>query len=179
MVARVIIAIVCLTGSLGFSQDIQESIPWSADYRLSWKDFKGPIPLEALAAATTASGISYEYSGNMMFNEVKIDFVVTAFFYPQESWYKPDICDDNTLSHEQLHFDIAELFARRMRKKLSNATFSSNVKEEVRNIYQETLKELSDLQERYDWETDYSRNREVQLRWNQQIAEALELMGSD
>jgi len=60
-----------------------------------------------------------------------------------------------------------------MRKRLTETSFSDNVKAEIRSIYKETLKELSDFQDRYDWETSFSRNREQQLRWNAQIAEAL------
>lgn len=177
MVARCLLAFFFLVPWLGIAQELQESIAWSPKHRLAWSDFKGSIPPNAVAAATTASGISYEYSAQLLFNEVEIDFEVTAYFYPTESWYKPAVCDSIVLGHEQLHFDITELFARRMRKKLQSATFSSNLKEEVRNIYDQTLKELSDLQERYDWETDFSRNHEEQTRWNQQIAEALALMG--
>ena len=36
------------------------------------------------------------------------------------------------------------------------------------------LKELQECQERYDWETNFSRNREKQLEWNLKIAEALQ-----
>lgn len=157
-----------------FSQQIQESYAWDSTTKLTWKNFKGAIPLDADAAATTASGISYKYAANLLHHEVKIDAEVTAFFYPNESWYKPNECDDYILEHEQLHFDIAELFARKMRIRLNNTSFSDNVKAEIRNIYNEILQELSDLQEQYDLETNFSRNRDAQLRWNAQIFEALE-----
>ena len=98
---------------------------------------------------------------------------MNAYFYPNESWYKPDICDDFILGHEQLHFDISELFARKMRRKLRRTSFSDNVKAEIRKIYKDILKELKDYQELYDWETDFSRNREKQLEWNKKITEAL------
>lgn len=156
-----------------YGQNIQESIPWSKEFRLSWDYFKGPIPPDAVAAATTASGISYEYSANLMFNEVTLDFKVDAFFYPQESWYKPAVCDSITLNHEQLHFDIAELHARKMRKQLKETSFSDNVKAEVREIYQNVLQELASYQDRYDWETDFSRNHKAQLRWKKKIETAL------
>ena len=162
-------------GFSGWGQDIDESILWSAERRLTWADFKGKIPPAADPAATTASGISYKYSANLIHHEVHLDFEVSAFFYPNESWYKPEICDDLTLSHEQLHFDIAELFARKMREKLSRTSFSDNVKAEIREIYQNTLEDLKKYQERYDWETNFSRNREKQLEWNKKIAEALKL----
>jgi len=149
-------------------------MPWEASRKLTWDDFKGPIPPDATSAATTASGIAYQYSANHMHHEIKLDFEVTAFFYPNESWYKPDVCDARILQHEQLHFDISEVFARRMRMKLRNTSFTENVKSEIREIYKETLKELEELQDQYDWETNFSINIEAQERWNNQIREALE-----
>lgn len=164
--------ILCL-GFLGFGQEIEEGILWSPEKRLTWTDFKGKIPPAAVPAATTASGISYSYTANLIYHEVELDFEVNAYFYPNESWYKPKVCDEITLSHEQLHFDIAELFARKMRNKLERTSFSDNVKEEIRKIYQETLKDLQEYQDLYDWETDFSRNRGKQLEWNDKIANAL------
>nr|WP_299341944.1 DUF922 domain-containing protein [Allomuricauda sp.] len=157
----------------GQAQEIEESIPWSPDLKLTWADFKGKIPPAAVPAATTASGISYRYSANLIHHEVDLDFEVTAFFYPNESWYKPEVCDDLILSHEQLHFDIAELFARKMRRELERTSFSDNVKAEIRRIYKDILQELQDYQERYDWETNFSRNREKQLEWNERVGKAL------
>ncbi|NKI31865.1 DUF922 domain-containing protein [Croceivirga thetidis] len=147
----------------------EEVIPWSEERRLSWSDFKGEVPRDAMAAATTASGISYKYSANLMFNEVNLDFEVNTYFYPDGSWYKPDICDSTVLAHEQLHFDITELFARKMRKRLRQSTFSDNVKAEVRDIYNTILAELNAFQERYDWETDFSRKHEAQKRWKERV----------
>ncbi|WP_350292320.1 DUF922 domain-containing protein [uncultured Croceitalea sp.] len=160
-------------GTACFSQEIEEAYLWDSKTRLTWDDFKGVVPPDSAPAATTASGISYKYSANLLHHEVQLDFEVNAFFYPNESWYKPDVCNNLILSHEQLHFDISELFARKMRKRLNETSFSDNVKAEIRKIYKETLKALSDYQDRYDWETNFSRNREQQLRWNEQIAKAL------
>ncbi|MEM9001332.1 MAG: DUF922 domain-containing protein [Bacteroidota bacterium] len=168
-----ILPLFCFVGIFVHAQEIEESILWSANNRLSWKNFKGKVPPAAIPAATTASGISYKYSANLLHHEVHLDFEVNAFFYPNESWYKPEICDDLILSHEQLHFDIAELFARKMRERLLRTTFSENVKQEIRDIYQEILHELEQFQDRYDDETNFSRNREKQLEWNKKIASAL------
>ena len=163
----------CL-GFFGFAQEIEESILWNPNRKLSWSDFKGKIPPAAVPAATTASGISYRYSANLIHHGVELDFEVNAYFYPNESWYKPQDCDDLILSHEQLHFDISELFARKMRKKLRRTSFPDNVKEEIRKIYKDILQELEDFQDQYDWETNFSRNREKQLEWNKKIAKALQ-----
>ena len=77
------------------------------------------------------------------------------------------------MRQKQLHFDITEVFARKMREKLRRTSFSDDVKAEVRKIYHDILKELQEYQERYDWETNFSRNREKQAEWNRKIAEAL------
>src|SRR5690606_19588788 len=54
----------------GGAQEAEEGIPWRADFRLSWSDFKGDVPHNAVPAATTASGISYSYSANLLHHEV-------------------------------------------------------------------------------------------------------------
>jgi len=162
-----------LLGFLGYSQEIGEGVPWREDLRLQWDDFKGKVPVGAVPAATTASGISYSYSANLLHHEVFLDYEVNAYFYPNESWYRPELCDGNTLAHEQLHFDISELFARKMRNRLDRTSFSDDVKAEVRKIYSDILAELKDFQAKYDMETNYSRNREKQAEWNLRITEAL------
>ena len=149
------------------------AVPWSDDLQLSWKDFKGPPEKNSRIAAVTASGISYKFSSHERDGYFEVEYEVDTFFYPEQSWYQPHMCDDLVLSHEQLHFDISELFARKMRRQMAETRFTSNVKKEVRTIYQRIIKELSEFQDLYDKETDFSRNREAQLRWNKEIAAAL------
>ncbi len=153
----------------------EETIKWDADRRLSWEDFKGKPEENSPAAAITASGISYYFSTYEDHNgEMGINYTVTTYFYPNKSWYNRQLGDRIILSHEQLHFDIAELFARKMRAQLASTRFTRNVKEEVREIYRKINEELSEFQHRYDSETDYSRNYEAQILWNEVIAQALE-----
>lgn len=147
----------------------QEEVPWSPQGKLEWKDFKGDVPLGAKAAATTASGISYSFSTFYEKGEMKVDYQVQAFFYPAKSWYRPQICNDITLLHEQLHFDISEVFARKMDREMSETKFTKNIKQEVRVLYKRILKELDVFQRRYDLETDFSRNIEKQKLWQKQI----------
>jgi hypothetical protein len=159
---------------MGFSspQDY-ETIAWSNENKLTWADFQGKAPNNGRAAATTASGISYQFSTVGSNGEIEIDYKVSTFFYPNKSWYQPHLCDTLILSHEQLHFDISELFARKMRNRLATSKFTQNVKAEVKQIYKEILEELEDFQNRYDDQTNFSRDMEQQLIWNTKIAEAL------
>lgn len=157
------------------STEIQEyeTIEWSADYKLTWEDFKGKSPKSDRAAATTASGISYQFSTSALNGEIELDYLVSTFFYPNKSWYQPALCDSLILSHEQLHFDISELYARKMRNRLATTAFTQNVKAEVKQIYKEVLADLEAFQNLYDDQTNFSRDLEQQLLWNKKIHEAL------
>ncbi|MEX0290509.1 MAG: DUF922 domain-containing protein [Flavobacteriaceae bacterium] len=157
----------------GLSQEY-ETILWSSDHRLSWDDFKAKPSGPSRAAAITASGISYQFSTMESNGEYELDYTVSTYFYPNKSWYQPEVCDEVILSHEQLHFDISELFARKMRRILEETRFTKNVKSEVKSIYRKINKELAEFQNLYDDETNFSRDREQQLLWNKKIAEALE-----
>ncbi len=157
-----------------FDNQEEEVVLWDSDFKLQWSDFKGK-PQNDRAAAVTSSGLTYRFSTTKRNNDVvSVDFVVSSYFYPNKSWYRPEVCDAIILSHEQLHFDITELFARKFRKRLQEAKFTNNVKAEVKAIYKQINIELNDFQNLYDLETNFSRNREQQLLWNKKIANALE-----
>lgn len=153
----------------------QEEAPiaWDPDRKLTWEDFRGTPFKTAWAAATTASGISYEYTGMQNEGGYDLEFKIVTYFYPDKSWYQPKLCDEHVLSHEQLHFDISELYARKFRKLLASYRFTKNAKAEVKAIYDKVLTELSAFQSRYDHETNYSRDPEKQKAWNRMVAEAL------
>lgn len=151
----------------------ENAIRWAPDHRLSWSDFKAEPPQNPRVAAITASGISYRYSALEKRGQMEVDWSIDSFFYPESSWYVPETANKVILSHEQLHFDISELFARKMRARVSNFSFSSNVKAEMKRIYEQILLEMRAFQKRYDEETNYSRLLEKQLEWNQRISEDL------
>jgi len=151
----------------------QDEITWTSNQKLKWSDFKGDMPAGSSAAATTASGISYDFSTFYKNDKLKTNFKVSTFFYPSKSWYNSNFASEWILAHEQLHFDITELYARKMREELRTFKFTKNVKAEVREIYKKTLRQLNDFQNKYDGETDYSRKKLVQERWIMEIGKAL------
>ncbi|MFK5973812.1 MAG: DUF922 domain-containing protein [Flavobacteriaceae bacterium] len=159
--------------TVGFVFSQEEAIPWSPELKLQWKNFKGRPFKRARASAVTASGLSYQFSSVENKGRFELDIKVGAYFYPEQSWYQPKLCDALILSHEQLHFDISELYARKMRKRLANAIFTKNVKTEIKAIYKSILKDLSNFQKKYDYETNFSRNVQQQLLWNKAIEKRL------
>ncbi len=166
-----LLVFISIFGFWGYQED--ETLEWSPTYKLAWADFKGEAPDHPRAAAITASGITYQFSTLGTGKELELDFKATTYFYPDKSWYQSELCDSLILSHEQLHFDISELFARKMRKRIDSTKFTQNVKAEVRSIYKEILKELNEFQNLYDEQTNFSRDIEQQLIWNKKIVEAL------
>jgi len=148
-------------------------LPWTEERRLTWADYQGSPLKTEWASATTASGITYSLSSTIGANESTLQITVTSLFYPDKSWYKPHLCDDVVLSHEQLHFDITELFARKFRERLKTVKNDKNIKKKVRAIFVEVNKELNAFQNKYDRETNFSRNLEQQVIWNNEVAMAL------
>lgn len=167
--------ILCIILAIAVNGSCQEenAIRWDTDHRLSWSDFKAQPPKDSPVAAITASGIAYRFSAMESRKKMEVDCTIDTFFYPESSWYKPETANDIILSHEQLHFDISELFARKMRGRVDNYSFTSNVKVEMNRIYEQILKEMRAFQKRYDDETNYSREVEKQLEWNKKISSEL------
>lgn len=151
----------------------EPAIRWEPGLELSWSDFRGTPPESRRIAATTASGISYAYNATWNGLGYVLDLEVEAHFYPEKSWYHPEICDQGVLAHEQLHFDITALFARRLRARLESRVYGDDLQAEVRHMFAEVNRELAAFQERYDRETDFSRDPEAQGRWGQEVAALL------
>lgn len=172
---RLFLVLVTFLGMSLYGQDEDRVLPWTTERRLSWNDYQGSPLKTEWASATTASGITYSLNSVIGGSESRLEIVVSALFYPDKSWYKPDLCNDVVLSHEQLHFDITELFARKFRKRLEKVENDKNIKKKVRSIFVEINKELNAFQNKYDRETNFSRNVPEQLVWNEKIAAELDM----
>jgi predicted secreted Zn-dependent protease len=82
---------------------------------------------------------------------------------------------DYILAHEQGHFDITEVYARKLNEALSEYKFNpESFKQDISDIYQKIVDEKEAAQEAYDDETDHSRHRKIQLEWLDKIHGQLE-----
>ncbi|MEP3838419.1 MAG: DUF922 domain-containing protein [Algibacter sp.] len=149
-------------------QDTESFLVWSAADKLTWKDFKGMPKMDEVAVANTASGITFGYSVTKTEKEQVVSFTTEVFahFYPEKSWYKKERATTHILGHEQTHFNITELFARKFRYRISQLKVSNSIKQELNTLYNEVNSELAVMQKKYDSETDFSRNREAQASWD-------------
>ncbi len=147
---------------------------WDEHNKLSWNDFKAKPNYSVNAVATTASGITFGFSIKETDNRViSFETEIHAHFYPEKSWYKPELSNAHILAHEQLHFDITELYARKFRKRAGLLKTSNDIGKRLRSLHKIINRELAALQDRYDNDTDFSRNFEAQAKWQSFIQKEL------
>ena len=161
---RVLSLLLC--ASLFISTQQKEfRISWKENKPLKWSDFKASADKASAYTATANTGISHKFSitGKGIFD--KNSSRVTANFYPNLSWYKPNLIDEYTLQHEQAHFDISEFHARLLRKAIAEYHFTRNSKNEITRIYKKIEASRKAMQIRFDTETDHSQNREKEKYW--------------
>ena len=100
----------------------------------------------------------------------KVVFIVCNRFLKDRSWKKSDF-DEYVLNHEQRHFDIAEIYARKIRYSLDS--IKSEPLKYYKSIVQNHLRARKKYSEKYDDETNHSQNKEVQELWNNYIDKEL------
>jgi hypothetical protein len=118
-------------------QSSKEKILWKENQKLTWEDFRGKPIRSANFVASTHTGISFTYSYTLKNGKMDLKYSVESFFYPEESWFRPDKVSPYILKHEQTHFDISELYARILRKRLGEKSFSKNIKPEIEAVYRQ------------------------------------------
>lgn len=131
-----------------YIQSTPESITWNENRKLEWKDFKGVPKPRGPEAAVTASrtAILMKESG-----KGEIILTITTEFNSNLSWVRTGYELPYLLNHEQLHFDMQELYTRKLKKDLLNANFSMQaVKIEIQNIIINNRKEKLACQLLYD-----------------------------
>jgi predicted secreted Zn-dependent protease len=149
-------------------KDEEEFIKWSAERKLTWNDFKGEPQTGTDVAALTSTYLGIEYH----FENKKVNYQISCRFSRNRSWVAHK--SDYILRHEQGHFDITELFARKLNKAVSELIKENQTKQkELASVYEKLMKEKSAMQEKYDTETDNSRNTVKQEEWLKKINEWL------
>ncbi len=158
-----------ITFLCSFETHSNSLIDWSADRRLSWSDFKARPDSNSPNAALTGTNIKFDFSYN---SETGFKYHITCQFDKNSSWGR--VKTDYILSHEQGHFDIAEIYTRKLCKAFRE--YKPDVEKankEVNKIYQKVMSELSERQKEYDRETNFSINKEKQAEWLKKIDEEL------
>jgi hypothetical protein len=150
-----------------FTQHDSAVLIWRADRLLTWDDFNGKPEKRFAAASTHYDVLKHIHKDDEKNATVKIE----AVFFRNRSWKKKEWINDEVLAHEQKHFDIVELYARKLRKALSETAFKNlnDLEKKLEALYDKYDKEMDVYQDKYDEETDGSMNGDQQRAWNKKI----------
>ncbi|WP_298320503.1 hypothetical protein [uncultured Aquimarina sp.] len=156
-----------------FSQEVivenDSLILWQKDRKLNWEDFKGqPINDRENVLAEVHGSIK---TIKTYWSNGVPKFEIGCHFLKYDSWTVTK--DSLSLIHEQVHFDIYELYARKIRKVFCelNEDMITDFKEYQR-LFNSYLTENGERNELYDIEVIV--NQKKQQEWQAKIAKELE-----
>ena len=151
---------------------VNELIQWENNQKLTWKDFKGKPNKRSPYKAMTFASVS---SNLISFSKNELKIKILCHFIRNKSW--KTIETDELLRHEQLHFDIAELAARKMRERVSKLNLknlsSKNIEQKLNSIFNSSVEEQMEMNQKYDSETNHSIKYIAQSDWEKKIKEKL------
>jgi hypothetical protein len=172
----------------------QSPIEWSAERRLTKEDFRGRVPMQSGNASL--SWLHIETSWECVVGDLVAS--ARALFDPSQSWWRTTYgnvwgsagdrttatqaqsqarrnvmqMDRQLLDHEQLHFDLTELAARKIRNRFAefkDACLEPGGTEPIQAMVFEVDRELQDQQREYDRETGHGVNVRAQDQWAQRV----------
>ncbi len=133
---------------------------------LTWKDFKGKVNKRSSYFASTSSG--YKYNAAFVGDSLRI--VLPCMFYPGKSWVKKGKETPSLLKHEQGHFDLTEIYTRKMRQEIASKKYHvKKVNIAITKVIKKYSKQLSLAQGKYDTQTNHSIIEKQQEKWNEKI----------
>jgi len=141
----------------------QDQLLYENNKNLTWDNFKGSPDMNAWQSAVTATQIKMELKGEQTLARV----IVECVFVQSRSWVKPNHKQHTLLMHERGHFELRELYARMLRKEISQLKVTpKNVSKKVIKLYKKYNKLSVKANKLYDKESDFSRNKAGQAKWS-------------
>ncbi|MBW7869413.1 MAG: hypothetical protein H3C31_13945 [Brumimicrobium sp.] len=146
---------------------------WTNKSQITWDYFKGKpdtIKFKGFGAVTW-TWITYE---DYTVHNDSITMNLLSYLVINHSWVR--IKTDDLLTHEQTHFNITEVFTRKIRKELSQYQYVSvqNFLDYYAFVSNKSHAEKDELNNLYDKETNHGTIIEVQQKWDKKIDEMLE-----
>ena len=175
--------------NLGFTDVVLlGSIEWQQTRSLTWEDFKGTPETDAAEDAEILSGLSFDdwrtdpatrdaETGQYTIKIQSASLVVRNVMVQTGSWVVAGAKTDALLNHEQRHFDLNEVYRRKLRTALLQLRGKGRTPKEALEDLQRQIKEtwdkanakLKELQDQYDRETDHGRKGTEQGEWDKKI----------
>jgi len=177
--------------------DAAAPIEWSKDVKLTQRDFRSKVP--ASAGDTAHSWVGLDVAWECREGEARSH--ARAIFDPDQSWWRSGTSsiwggldeglsrsqlenrrtaaerDQDLLRHEQLHFDLTELSARKIRRQfedLSRVCATPAGDGRMSAAVADIERAWTEEQSRYDKDTGHGANRVAQRRWELRVRRQLE-----
>jgi Bacterial protein of unknown function (DUF922) len=149
---------------------ISNTITWQANC-LRWNHFQGKVP-DARKRGNVVAKIfmrlecpSYQVLDTFIFMVLAVNDVDKSWTTTTEDLY--------ILAHEQIHFDIAEIHARIIRKYIQELHFNIESLKLLNKHVEQVMRLFQQMEVLYDKETHHGINEKKQLEWQKFIAEKL------
>ena len=151
------------------SDEKEDNIIWNENYKLNWNDFKGSAGITSFMAQ---SNCIFSYRAEPMPGKgvLNLNIRLNACFDRRGSWVKSGQKKDTLLAHEQLHFDICEIYVRQLRKKILNTELNPmEFDKQINLLFEEVWKDYLLKQQQYDDETAHGIITDKQQFWQEDI----------
>lgn len=182
----------CFISLIAIAEVGSTHVDWDQFVPVTWDLFQGTPPAdanqrtEAAAIHMTISwrasySVSSSNGGASWLGQVAA-ITVTNTMEPASSWFVPGKTNDNVLNHERLHFDLNEVYRRKLECLLQGtapcqgATQQAAIDQLNSALHQTAtavLQKLSEMQSLYDSQTAHSTNAAEQARWQGLISQWL------
>lgn len=155
-----------------------DTIYYSPERPLTWKDFTGKPRYQAGDAAVSYTSFGYIGHSRQLHDTALAYLTLQVFFVKSASWVIPSVESSSDLSHEQLHFDLTELSALHFREMvLTDTLLSGDYSSRIQYLFLDGFRYMDSIQEQYDEETGHGTNEYEQEKWKKEVSIKLKEIG--
>lgn len=148
-----------------------ELVEWEEGKPLTWEDYRLRV-FRSNKGQLAITSVKHSVRGYL--NDDIPDFEVKVLFVKDDSW-TTDRTDAELLAHEQLHFDIGELFRRRIVKRINGLRKQGEKQKAIyRYVIRKELSEFRIFSKSYDKATRHGSLKEEQEKWQRDVWEQLQ-----
>jgi hypothetical protein len=135
-------------------QDRRNEVPWSTS-GLKWTDFQAVdlIPGSPNAIGRTTTKLYFTLTDSMTTNNAHDMRLIKVYsvMLPFKSYIRKSANKKGLLEHEQIHFDIAEVEARKFKKELTEKVFDRvKFAKQIKKLHQKHVSNIAIMNSKYD-----------------------------
>lgn len=157
----------------------EDTVFYSPDRPLVWDDFRA-TPRANKYAASIFPSFSWTGRSEVVDGVLHYHIETKVYMLKNSSWVRKGAASAYGLNHEQRHFDIVKIVVERFKRRLAESTLRPEDYDDMLGYqYIETYREMNQLQDQYDAETNHGINSSAQEKWNRWIDEELEKIFDD